>query len=259
MAYPQQMTHTPNMTDQTVNSSITTFFNGHVAHGSDSYDPYVSGYAFLKWITLPQWIDNKFAQLTERNFKGLSGLNDMQMDTGTITAGFTKNELAHAQGTVQKAEGFTLKYQNQSGAPIDRMYNHWVSGIRDPKTGIATYPKLSGLPYHSRNHTATLLYVVTRPDADNFGAGSGEKSNIEFAALWTNVMPTKIILNPYNFEQGDHSFNDNEQEFKGYLNIGQAVEEFAAAQMSAANNYTIDTENNFMDMAKFTSKGVTAS
>lgn len=159
----------PSLTDHQADPGNEGFFNGYVHHGENMKDPYVSGYAFIKWIKVPSWLESdqgaRFKQLTERNFKGLSGLSDMQMDTGAVTAGFTNNELSFAKGTVQKAEGFTLKYQINSGADIDRIYNEWVSGIRDPKTGIATYPRKSGLPYHSNNHTGILLYVVTRPDA----------------------------------------------------------------------------------------------
>jgi len=71
---------------------------------------YVSGYAFIKWIKVPTWIGTdsgaSFKQLSERNFKAFSGLTDMQMDTGGITAGFTGNELSFAKGSVQKTEGF---------------------------------------------------------------------------------------------------------------------------------------------------------
>jgi hypothetical protein len=246
----------PNLTNHTVTPSQESFFNGHVHHGANMKDPYVSGYAFIKWIKVPDWIgaDNgaEFKQLTERNFKAFSGLSDIQLDTGAITAGFTNNELSFAKGTMQKAEGFTLKYQEQSGAPITKYYNEWTSGIRDPKTGIATYPKKHNVPYHSNNHTGILLYVVTRPDADNFGVGA-DKSNIEFACLFTHVMPTKIFLQHFNYESGSHEFAENEQEFKGYMNFGQAVEAFAAAQMSTSKVYKFYNENDFLNLSEYAS------
>lgn len=244
----------PGLTDHTTTSGATSFFNGSVSHGKNMKDPYVSGYAFIKWIKTPTWIASdqgvEFRQLTERNFKAFSGLSDMTMDTGAITAGFTNNELSFAKGTVQKTEGFTLKYQVKSAADIDKTYNRWVSGIRDPKTGIATYPKQSGLAYHSDNHTGILLYVVTRPDADNFGAGP-DKSNIEFAALYTHVMPTKIFLDHFNYSNGDHEFFEKEQEFKGVMNIGQAVEKFAVAQMSTGKVYQFYNENDMLNLSEY--------
>jgi hypothetical protein len=244
----------PSLTNHVVDPSRESFFNGYVAHGSNAKDPYVSGYAFVKWIKVPRWLGadegREFKQLTERNFKGFSGLSDLQMDTGAVTAGFTANELSFAKGTVQKPEGFTLKYQVKSGADIDKYYNEWVSGIRDPKTGIATYPRKTGMPYHSDNHTGILLYVVTRPDADNFEK-KADGSNIEFAALYTHVMPTKMMLDHYNYEAGSHEFSEKEQEFKGYMNFGQAVEAFAAAQMAASKVYKFYNENDFLNLSEY--------
>jgi hypothetical protein len=247
------MVRDTSLTSHKVDPGLASFFNGYVATGENTKDPYVSGYAFIKWIKVPKWIGTdegrEFKQLSERNFKALSGLSDMTMDTGAITSGFTNNETSHAKGTVQKAEGFSLKYQEKSGSPETKYYNEWVSGIRDPKTGIATYPKKSGLAYHSSNHTGILLYVVTRPDADNFGNGP-DGSNIEFAALYTNVMPTKIILDHFNFESGSHEFAEPTQDFKGYMNIGGAVEKFAASQMSQSSTYKFYNENDYLNMSE---------
>jgi len=245
----------PSMTEHVVTASQDNFFNGYVAQGANTQDPYVSGYAFIKWIKVPIWIGTdsgaSFKQLSERNFKAFSGLSDMQMDTGGLTAGFTGNELSFAKGSVQKTEGFALKYQEKSGGPDTKSYNEWVSGIRDPKTGIATYPAKAGLAYHSTNHTGLLLYVVTRPDADNFNVSGPDGSNIEFAALFTNVMPTKIILNHFNFSTNEHEFVENEQEFKGYMNIGSAVEAFASENMSASVIYKFYDENDFLNLSDF--------
>ena len=227
------------------------FFNGHVPMGKNSFDPFMSGYAFIKWLSVPSWIGGdkgvEFKALSEKNFKGFSGINDISMDTSSIIAGFTGNESHYAKGITKSGE-FTLKHQEHSGSPLTSIYNQWVSGIRDPKTGIATYPKDFNLEYHSSNHTGVLLYVVTRPDANNFAG-----KNIEFAALFTKVMPTKIALSHFNFETGNHDVNDIDQEFKAYMNIGQAVEDFAAKYMSEKAIYPFYNENNFTNLAEFTS------
>jgi len=252
----------PGLTEHVTDAGNASFFNGYVAHGNNMKDPYVSGYAFIKWIKVPTWIHTDqgkdFMQLTERNFKAFSGLADLEQETGGITAGFTNVELGFAKGTVSKPNEFTLKYQVKSGSDIDRYYNTWVSGIRDPKTGIATYPKKSGLPYHSNNHTGILLYVVTRPDANNWGAGP-DKSNIEFSALITHMMPKRIMMDHFNFEGGAHEFSEKEQSFTGYLNFGQAVDAFAIAQMNASKTYQFYNENDFLNLAEYTPAGVPAA
>ena len=230
-------------------ATADNFFNGYTPTGKNAHDPYISGFAFIKWISVPIWIPTapEFKALSEKNFKSFSGINDIQMGTEGVRAGFTGNEIHYAKDITKSGE-FTMKYQEQSGSPLSKIYNAWVSGIRDPKTGIATYPKANGLEYHSSNHTGVLLYVVTRPDADNFNGGK----NIEFAALFTKVMPTKIPLNHFNFESGSHDLAEPEQEFKGYMHIGEKVENFAAQYMNASRIYTFDTENKFSDIQSFT-------
>lgn len=248
-------------TQAAITHSGTNFFSGYL-QTHENRDPYVSGYAFIKWLKVPSWITtqsqtglndfassvgNEFTTLSETNFKSFSGLGTMQLDVGALTVGFTGNETSFAKGTMQKAEGFTLKYQVTSGSDLCTYYNHWVGGIRDPKTGIATYPKDYGLEYHSKNHTGILLYVVTRPDADNWKANI-----IEFASVYTNVMPTKIIQDHFNFEGGSHEFAEVEQEFKGYMHYGREVTKLAYAYMSKSENrYSIGTENEFADASSY--------
>lgn len=203
------------LTSHAASPSDSNFFNGALMHGQNSFDPFVSGYAFIKWLRIPTWIDDEFKALAEKNFKAFSGLNDIEIETGGITSGFTGNELHYAKGSGTKSTEFTLKYQEQSGSPLTKHYNKWVSGIRDPRTGIATYPKQYGLDYHSHNHTASLLYVVTRPDADNTGM-----KIIEHASITTHMMPKKIILNHFNFESGSHENFEHEMSFSGYHHFG---------------------------------------
>jgi hypothetical protein len=230
------------------NPTDANFFNGSVPMENTAHDPYVSGYAFIKWLKVPTWIPNpeQFKAYSEKNFKAFSGLSNISMGTAGVKAGFTETEVAYATSISKQGE-FSLKYQQHSGGPLKTIYDAWVSGIRDPKTGIATYPLTSGLPYHSSNHTGVLLYVVTRPDANNFGG-----KNIEFAALYTKVMPTIIHLDHYNFESGSHDVTESDQEFKAYMHIGAKVEDFAANYMQSTGTYTFYNENEFNNIDKFT-------
>jgi hypothetical protein len=158
------------LTSHDASATATNFFTGSINTGSGSFDPYVSGYAFITWIKVPTWLDNveEFKQLSQKNFKSFQGLSNLDIDTDGVHAGFTSNETHYAKSMAGKPTEFTLQYQEHSGSPLTKCYDQWVSGIRDPKTGIATYPKQYNLEYHSSNHTGVLLYVVTRPDADNY-------------------------------------------------------------------------------------------
>lgn len=228
--------------------ATTNFFTGSVNTGKNSFDPYVSGYAFIVWLKVPSWLPNPdvFKQFSQKNFKSFGGLQNIELETEGVRQGFTANETHYTKGVGNKPSEFTLKYQEHSGSPLTKEYNGWVSGIRDPKTGIAVYPKQFGVEYHSDNHTGTLLYVVTRPDADNFGG-----KNIEFASLWTHVQPKRINLEHFNFESGSHDFSELEQPFSAYMNIGSEVEKFATDYV-ASRVYPFYSENSFENMSVFT-------
>lgn len=255
MAYDNLLNRTSKLHrhDVQVDATDGSLFNGSLRTGVGSFDPYVSGFAFIKWVNLPSWIDQaNFRALTQKNFKSMQGISNVELETEGVKGGFTNNEFHYTKGIGNKSSEFTLKYQEHSGSPLTRIYDHWVSGIRDPKTGIATYPSRYNLPYHSAYHTGTLLYVVTRPDADNFGGlNSG---NIEKAFLWTHVQPKRINLEHYNFEAGSHDFFELEQQFTGVLHFGEAVDTWASTYIRD-KVYPFYTENSFDDLAYYNYEG----
>lgn len=227
-----------------------TIFNGSMRTGVGSFDPYVSGFAFIHWVRLPTWIpNNEFRTYTQKNFKALQGIQNIELETEGVKNGFTTNEFHYTKTIGNKSSEFTLKYNEQSGSPLTRIYNHWVSGIRDPKTGIATYPAETGLPYHSDNHTAALLYVVTRPDANNFGGAN--TGVLEKAFLFTHVQPKRINLEHYNYESGNHEFFELEQQFSGMMHFGEHVDTWADAYIRD-KVYDFYTENRFEDLPYYT-------
>jgi len=113
-----------------------------------------------------------------------------------------------------------------SGSPMRNLYTHWVSGIRDPETGIARYPKEYGVNYSISNHTGEFLYVMTRPDADNTSADI-----IEYAAYFTHAMPTVINLDALNFTSGTHDGVEIDQPFAARMHMSPKVDAFAKSKL----------------------------
>lgn len=217
------------------------FFKGADNLQTLEFDPLVGGYAFIVWTKVPSWVLKEypgFKHMTQKNFKGFSGLQDMELQTGAHTHGFAANEYHVATNMQKQNTDFSLKHAEFSGSPIKNMYQLWVTGIRDPQTGIATYPKIYGMDYAAKNHTGELIYIMTRPDANNT-----EKKNIEFAAYYTNVMPTKLPLGHLNFELGQHDIQDLEISFKGTLNLSAQVDAFA--QQMLKTSYAFRSEGMF--------------
>jgi hypothetical protein len=211
-------------------ASTSNFFQGQFQSDTIVRDPLVSGFAFIKWLHVPSWVEKEyptFRAMTEKNLRAFNGLSDIDMNTFAIQEGFSGSENMFAGGA-QMFQGFQLTHREYSGSPIRNSYTHWVSGVRDPVTNIATYPKNYGLDYSAKNHTGELIYIVTRPDADN----TGSASIIEFACLYTMVMPTRIHLGHLNFTAGTNDGSELEQSFIGVPHISPAVDELAAAQLA---------------------------
>lgn len=218
-----------------------SFYNGHMNLQKLPFDPLITGYAFIIWTKLPSWVTQEFphfAQMTQKNFKSFSGIDDMTINTATMNHSFNNQEYKVNAAIEKGNSNFSITHQEFSGSPIKNMYSLWVSGISDPATGIATYPEIYGMEYAAKNHTGELLYVVTRPDATNV-----DRANIEFAAYYTNVFPTKLPISHFNFDEGTHDAPTITEEFVGNMNISPNVDNFAREKLK--ETYSVVYEGMF--------------
>lgn len=188
------------------------FFQGWNNSIEQYTDPLVTGYAFIKFMRPVAWVNQEypgFFSFLEKDFKSFSGVPDSDITTQGETMGFTANETLFVTG-IAKGQGFTMTHNEYSGSPVASGYELWISGVRDPNTNIATYPAKYRLDYTARNHTAQLIYMVTRPDADNTSADI-----IEHAAFVSNVMPLSIKNVHFSYTSGTQEVHVLEQNFTG--------------------------------------------
>lgn len=212
------------MTQWTDKSKSDNLFSGIWDMNQDNLgtkDPYVQGYARV-FMTSPCVFMDKlqkwelFKNFCEKNFKAFTGLSDLQLNTEQVAAGYNGNEYPVATSMTKDNTTFTLKLQEMQGSPVRKSLETWVTGIKDPDTGLQHYHGLIAdgtLESSARNHTCEILYVVTDP--------SGTK--VEFAALITNAFPTKVPLSFYDYNQNDHGLTELDIEFRGCLHMGLAV------------------------------------
>lgn len=216
-----------NVFDKNVGTTQGSWFTGKMNTQVLDFDPLVTGYAFIVWTKLPFWVEKtyaNFADMTQKNFKSFQGLSNMDLQTQQYIHTFNGNGYEYASTLQKQNTSFTITHQEFSGNPIKNMYQFWVTGIRDPETDIAVYPRAFGCSYGAKNHTGELVYIVTRPDANNV-----EMNNIEFAAYYTAVMPTTLPISHFSYSQGEHSSAEIEINFVGDLHLGPEVDNFAAS------------------------------
>ena len=243
-----------------------SFYTGSMNLQTLEFDPFVSGYSFILWTKVPDWVEQEypgFRAMTQKNFKAFQGIEDMELTTNDYSHTFNENMYQTAATITKNNNRFQITHQEFSGNPIKNMYQFWVTSIRDPRTGIATYPKIYGKEYAAKNHTGELLYIQTRPDVNNV-----EKNNIEFAAYYTNVMPTRVNLTHHNYTMGSHEEAQIEQEFTGNINISPQVDAFAKEMLRTTYSFVSegmfdpDRQSNVAgaNLAEFNgNKGITGS
>lgn len=210
-----------------------SWFTGKMNTQVLDFDPLVTGYAFFVWTKLPFWVEDtykNFKHMTQKNFKAFEGIQDIELQTAQYTHTFNANAYEYATSIQKGNTNFSIRHQEFSGNPIKNMYSFWVTGIRDPETDIALYPRAFGCEYAAKNHTGELLYIVTRPDANNT-----THHNIEFAAYYTAVMPTKVPIGHFGYNQGDHNSPEIDINFVGDFHIGPEVDDFAASVLNGQN------------------------
>ena len=208
-------------------------------------EPLISGYAFIKWLKVPSWLLKAhpyFKELTEKNLVSFEGNEDISLETVGMTQGFSKTESAFAGGMAAVGNTFTMNHNEYSGSPVARSYGYWTSSIRDPRTNIAIYPSYGAgaeYKYNIKNHSGILLYAKTRPDFNSgYGASGLSVESIEYASLYTFVVPTKILLSHQNFTAGE---NDKagplSMEFTGKKIIGDEVNRLALTYLQDIDYY----------------------
>lgn len=170
-------------------------------------EPYISGYAYVRWY-LPQTLSTYIAA----NLNSLENdMTEVHSQTGGATAGTADATLSAActgvtppGGTMNKAEfqgiggvkwavptnidygnSISLKYIEFSGLPILRIHRAWFNMIRDNKSGLTALSdgkngSATGI-YNKANYSACLLYWTTKPDG----------VTVEYYAAYSGVFPTK--------------------------------------------------------------------
>jgi len=223
------------MIEKTINTDLSQIAgaNNSIFTGVDDQvnlylDPFVNGFAFIYWVDLPEWFEKDedlkyFKQLSQMNFRSFQGVSAIDLNTTQLQSGFAGHEINVVTGVNRNNTEFTIGHKEYSGGVMRKLYQKWISMIRDPRTGAAVYPKLYNCDYGARNHSGSLLYVVVRPDVTNVN-----KHIVEYAAFYSNVVPTNVPLDSlYNYELGSQDTPTIDITFKGFPEMGPNVEKFA--------------------------------
>lgn len=227
-------------------NKLGTMFNGSdpSTYSEAMLDPFVSGYAMIYWVKLPAFFEKDddlkyFKVLTQKVMTSFSAPTDIDLVTTAQNYGFAGNEVNFVTQVNRNNTDFSIGFKEYSGLPVTKMFDKWITYIRDKNTGIALYPKVFDMEYSARNHSATLLYIVLRPDVTNT-----THNVIEKAILYSNVVPLNIPMGYLSYDLGSQdSPAAIDITFKGVPLMGKAVDDYAA-KILKEEILTVSEDNN---------------
>ena len=199
-----------------------------------AFDQYESGYSFLCVLQMPKFMEllaeqditdvspgavgsdtslstrikemnNAFKYMLEYEFRGLSGLTDVTVNTMTLTDGANEAQLIN-DVVKDTSVSVSMNFFERRGSLITKFTEYYLTGIKDPYSKAKTYHGLianNRLQPSLENEVFTLLYLVT----DN------TMLSLEKAVLLCNCQLTKAETSIYDSERGQMGNKDLSIEF----------------------------------------------
>lgn len=208
------------------------------------FDQFETGYSFLSVLKMPKFLEilaeqdtgvaqmvNSFKHMLQYEFRGLSGLPDIQGDTFEITDGSNTQRLIN---NVTRETSVTLSspYFERSGSLITKFAEYYLTGIKDPMSKAKTYHGLiknNLLEPSLENEVFTFMYYVT----DN------TMLRLEKAYLLANVQLTKAETSMYDTTKGDIANKELSLEWNCFPITGYEVDKAAKVLLQDINGVSV--------------------
>lgn len=171
-----------------------------------AYDPFKGGFGRIFMTRGPVFIEadtdmfsklRAFKHILEYANTGISGINDVDVTSETISGGYVGREFAVPTIARNTTNQFTISTYEFSGSPMRELLMYWITGVMDLQSGFSTYHGVTGIDVCQANHTAEFVYTLTDQ--------TGKPENIEFVCLFANCFPTGVKMDHLNTRAGEHN------------------------------------------------------
>ena len=181
----------------------------------DQFTPYIKGVSRIFLHKPPAFMLKRYPEKTtsfktylETGYTSVDGISDISVDFTDFEGGFAGQQFSTVSLARDDTDTITIQLYELTGSPVREYLDTWITGTRDPRSGIAHYHGLiaeEGADYYSeRNHTAEMFYVNMDPTA----------MNIEYCCMFAHMFPTRVPKSHLNYEQGDRGNAQLDCEFK---------------------------------------------
>lgn len=211
------------------------------------FDQFETGYSFLAVIKMPKFMEllaeqdaglkqmvQSFDHMLEYEFRGLTGLPDMQGDGYEVGDGVNTVRFLSNVSRDTSVE-LTSTFYERRGSLITKYIGVYLSGIKDPMSKAKTYHGLIAngvLEPSLENEVGTFMYMVT----DN------TMLRLERAYLLTDVQFTKAEESMYDSTKGDINNREVNISFNCFPIMGKKVDKAAKALLQDITGVQVTTD-----------------
>ena len=204
------------------------------------FNLYETGYSHLCVISKPEYLEelakvdsdvakmlDVFCYILEFEFKGLSGIEDITVDSLEVTDGISTMNVV-GKVNKQSATGISMSFTEKSGSVLTKFCRMYITGVRDPRTQAKTYHGLiknGTMAAGFENEVFNLMYIV----CDDRLLG------LEKAYLFCNAWPNKVSSSIYNGTKGEIDKKDIDITFQCFVIDGDDVDSRALKMLAYLN------------------------
>jgi len=215
---------------------------GYFIHGIDvtdqninQFNPYLKGRSRIFMHKVPPFMEKVFPDLTSRfksyletGYTSIGGISDLEVEFASFEGGFNGQQFEIVQSSKNGTDSLSISLYEQTGSPVREFIETWITGVRDPRSGIAHYHgaiRDKQIAYAQGNHTAEFIYYVLDPTA----------TKIEYACMFANCFPKGVKKDHYNYEKGDNGEVSIDMEFSAQHYESLYINDLAKWYMDADN------------------------
>lgn len=179
----------------------------------DQFTPYIRGVSRIFLHKPPRFMHvgypdetKRFKQYFETGYTSVDGIGDISVEFTDFEGGFAGQRFSNVSLARDDTESITVSVYELSGSPVREYIDTWITGVRDPRSGIAHYHGMLSdtLQYKEGNHTAEMIYTTMDPTG----------MACEYVCMFAHCFPTKVPKNHLNYEKGNRENVQMDLEFR---------------------------------------------
>ena len=181
----------------------------------DKFTPYIPGVSRIFLYKKPHYMNvmypnrsNNFKTFMEAGYTSIQGIGDMSTEFTEFEGGFAAQKFSTVQSVSESSDTLSISVYELTGSPIREYLDTWITGVRDPRSGIAHYHGAikanPGVTYGEINHTAEWIYTTMDPTG----------LDLEYTCMWAHSFPGNVPKSHLNYSSGERDKVSMELEFR---------------------------------------------